>query len=80
MEYRLSSEMPLEELTKMSPPSVERNTARELVPRNNSVELSGAKRKERPARPAVPPVLISQVAPPSVVRFTPLPSVATRIV
>src|SRR5438309_8830742 len=80
MEYRLSSEIPLDELANVSPPSVERKTASELVPRKRSVELPGRKRKERPASAPVPPTPICQVAPPSVVRLTPLPSIATRIV
>src|SRR6267378_5071740 len=80
MEKRFSNEMPCDELVNVSPPSVERKTARELVPRNSSVELPGWKRRERPANGPVPPMLICQVAPPSVVRWTPVPSVATRIV
>src|SRR6266850_2224417 len=80
MEKRLSKEIPRDELANVSPPSVERKTARELVPRNSSVELPGWKRRERPANASVPPMPICQLAPPSVVRWTPVPSVATRIV
>src|SRR4029077_20425787 len=79
-ENRLSSEIPLEDCTKVFPASVERKTARELVPRNKSVDVPGTKRKERPANAPVPPMPISQVAPPSVVRLTPLPSMATETV
>src|SRR5204862_4505114 len=65
MENRLSSEMPLEDCTKCSPPSVERKTANELVPRNKLVELSGRNRNERPASAAVSPMPISHELPPS---------------
>src|SRR5437868_198775 len=80
MEKRVSAEIPRDEVANVSPPSVERKTARELVPRNSFVELPGWKRRERPASRPVPPMLICQVAPPSVVRWTPVPSVAARIV
>ena len=42
-------------------------------------EFPGRKRSERPASAWLPPMPICQVAPPSVVRLTPPPSIATKI-
>ena len=47
------------------------------MPSSSSAELPGRKRSDWAARPAVPPMPICQLAPPSLVRLTPAPSVAT---
>src|SRR5664279_4940481 len=72
--------MPADDAAKLSPPSVDLNTASEVVPTNKFVELLGSKRTDCAANAAVPPMPNSQLVPPLVVRLMPAPSVETRIV
>ncbi len=72
--------MPFDDSANVSPLSLDFQTASDVAPLKSSVELPGAKRIDCAAIAPVPPMPVSQLVPPFVVRLMPAPSVETRIV